>query len=165
MSIHISIIKEENNLASPPDEILHEVAYYTLTQCKQHTAELAISMVNTIAMTQLNQQFRHKNQATNVLAFPCEMPANTFNNVLGDVVLCAPIINDEAQQQRKSTVSHWSHLLIHGTLHLLGYDHQTTADAIVMEQLEIKLLSHWDYPNPYQITTTTQTQEASRDET
>ena len=153
---NIQINQSDPKLTIPPIAMLQEVADYTLCQMKgiAQPLELSISLVDEIEMQQLNHQFRNNDKPTNVLAFPCDMPCDTFNTVLGDIILCAPVINTEAEVQHKTLAAHWSHLMIHGTLHLLGFDHQTTMEAYNMEQREIQLLAHWDHPNPYELTVT-----------
>jgi probable rRNA maturation factor len=84
-----------------------------------------------------------------VLSFPAELPDTIELPLLGDVVLCAPVVAEEARLQGKSPEAHWAHLTIHGVLHLLGHDHQEPGEAAVMEGLEIKLLESLGFPNPY----------------
>jgi probable rRNA maturation factor len=98
----------------------------------------------------LNRQWRGKDYATNVLSFPADTPAVEGVRVLGDVVLCAPVIVREAVEQGKSPESHWAHLVIHGVLHLLGFDHTDGPGAGRMEAREAALLSGLGFPNPYE---------------
>lgn len=115
-----------------------------------HKSELVIRIVDEAEGAALNQRYRHKPGATNVLSFPCqENFAITTSNLLGDVVICAPIVFREARLQSKETRAHWAHLVIHGVLHLLGYDHQTDSQADTMEKLEIRILKGLGYPDPY----------------
>ena len=103
----------------------------------------------------LNNQYRGKQSATNVLSFPSDIPADIGSCLdfaqLGDIVLCAELVEHEAEQQGKPLKAHWAHLLIHGVLHLLGYDHDTEDNATRMENLEIKALERLGFPNPYLI--------------
>jgi probable rRNA maturation factor len=100
--------------------------------------------------TQLNLDYRGKDYATNILSFPFEAPPIPLdNNHLGDLVLCHPVVLKEAQEQHKNIQHHWAHLLIHGMLHLQGYDHLNDDDAEQMESLEIKILKQMGYQNPY----------------
>lgn len=108
--------------------------------------ELTLRLVDKIESAALNQQYRHKQGPTNVLSFPFELGTA---NYLGDIVICVPLVAEEATTQHKFWQAHWAHLVIHGVLHLLGYDHITAADAAIMEAYEIKLLASLDYPNPY----------------
>ncbi|MDP2751328.1 MAG: rRNA maturation RNase YbeY [Rhodocyclaceae bacterium] len=92
----------------------------------------------------LNHQYRGKETATNVLSFDYEDPPG------GDIVLCVPVVLREAREQKKTPEAHFAHLIVHGTLHLQGYDHETTPDAELMERQECKLLARLGYPNPYE---------------
>ncbi len=111
-------------------------------QCDE--AEVTVRIVDVPEMTALNTQFRGQNKPTNVLAFPLETAP-----LVGDVVICAPVVVLEAKVQKKSLKAHWAHLTIHGILHLLGYDHMTSVEAEQMEGLEIDLLKKLGFPNPY----------------
>ena len=115
-------------------------------------AEVTLRLTDATEVQRLNQQFRDKNKPTNVLSFthePFEHEAES--DYLGDIVLCAPVIEQEATLQKKDSLAHWAHLTIHGVLHLLGYDHEIEADAAIMEQIEIDLLMELKYDNPYDI--------------
>ncbi|HET8705319.1 MAG TPA: rRNA maturation RNase YbeY [Pseudomonadales bacterium] len=117
--------------------------------------ELSIRLVDNEESAELNQTYRHKTGPTNVLSFPFESPeAVEFDDeaeLLGDLVICAPVVEKEATEQKKLLQSHWAHMVIHGTLHLLGYDHIEEADAEEMEALEIKLMEKLGYDNPYRV--------------
>ena len=99
---------------------------------------------------QLNHQYRQKDKPTNVLSFPFEVPEGIDINLLGDLIICADVVIKEAQEQNKKCDDHWAHLVIHGCLHLLGYDHIKENEATEMESIEIKLLSTLGIDNPYQ---------------
>jgi probable rRNA maturation factor len=111
--------------------------------------ELTIRIVDEEESQELNSQYRGKDKPTNVLSFPFEAPAEIELNLLGDLVICAPVVAKEAVEQSKPEIAHWAHMVIHGTLHLQGYDHIEDDEAEVMENLEIKILSQLGYPNPY----------------
>lgn len=111
--------------------------------------ELTIRIVDEHEGQYLNQRWRGKTGPTNVLSFPFESPPEVPIPLLGDIVVCAPVVLREAEEQHKSSTAHWAHLVIHGTLHLLGYDHIEDADADIMEALEIEILAKLTYPNPY----------------
>lgn len=118
--------------------------------------EVSVQMLDTDSMRALNHQYRNKDSATNVLSFESGMPmlCNSETQkllVLGDLVFCPEVIASEAQQQGKSEAGHWAHMVVHGTLHLCGYDHLDTTDATEMENLEISILSGIGISNPYQI--------------
>lgn len=97
----------------------------------------------------LNRQWRGPDHATNVLSFPADLPSGTDLNLLGDIVLCAPVIAREAREQDKSADDHWAHLIIHGLLHLRGYDHISSDLAERMETREIELLRTLGIADPY----------------
>lgn len=135
----------------PKNSLLQRWAKITLPSSKKVTTNLRI--VNVAEMTALNERYRKKNGATNVLAFPFTRPPGVKLkiNILGDVVLCAAVINQEAEVQHKSPDQHWAHMVIHGMLHLQGYDHVEEVAAAEMESLEIKLLQQLGFANPYQV--------------
>ena len=115
----------------------------------KENVELSIRVTDREEISELNKTYRNKDGATNVLSFPAELPAELELPLLGDLVICAPVVEDEAKQQGKTLQAHWAHMIIHGTLHLLGYDHIDDSDAEIMENLEIKLLTSLEFPNPY----------------
>ncbi|HEU0307005.1 MAG TPA: rRNA maturation RNase YbeY [Lysobacter sp.] len=118
-------------------------------------ADLAIRIVGTKEARALNHHFRGKDYATNVLSFPAELPQGLPKGVklplLGDLVICAPVVAREAKEQKKPLADHYAHLTVHGALHLLGWDHENEADAICMEQLEREILAEMGIEDPYVI--------------
>ena len=108
-----------------------------------------IRIVDEEEAKRLNKEFRNINKATNVLSFPADIPKEVGINFLGDVIICAPLVCKEAVAQDKNPNSHWAHLLIHGILHLQGYDHNNVEQAEEMENLEIKILEEIGIKNPY----------------
>lgn len=116
---------------------------------QRDAAEVSIRIVGEAEGAELNRTWRHKDYATNVLSFPAELPPGIRSPLLGDLVICAPVVIREAAQQGKSPEAHWAHLVVHGTLHLLGYDHETGAEAEAMEALETRMLAGLGYPDPY----------------
>jgi probable rRNA maturation factor len=117
----------------------------------QQDTEIVVRIVDETESTALNEQYRHKQGATNILSFPVKIPDGVALdiNLLGDLVVCAPVLAKEAQQQGKKLHDHWAHIIIHGVLHLLGYDHLDDAQAEEMEGKEITLLQQLNIPNPY----------------
>jgi probable rRNA maturation factor len=113
-------------------------------------AELTLRLVDEPESRALNKRYRGKSAPTNVLSFPSELPAELEIPLLGDIVICAPLVAEEASSQGKPAEAHWAHLVIHGVLHLLGHDHQEEAEAGKMEALEIELLASLGFPNPYE---------------
>jgi len=113
------------------------------------TGELTIRIVDEAESADLNQQYRNKPGPTNVLSFPYDPEPGIANRLLGDIVICAPVVEQEALEQNKSLLAHWAHMVIHGTLHLLGYTHELDNDAVEMESLETELLLRLNFPPPY----------------
>lgn len=124
-----------------------------LAKSKRAPRQMTVRIVELDEITQLNQQYRQKTGPTNVLSFPFElppgMPPEVIEAALGDVVVCAAVVRREADEQGKSLVAHWAHMIVHGTLHLLGFDHIQDDDAQQMETLEIAVLDELGYANPY----------------
>ena len=113
-------------------------------------AEVVIRIVDEAEMIQFNEHYRDKKGSTNILSFPFEAPEGVDNYLLGDMLVCAPVVEKEAQQQKKELDHHWAHMIVHGVLHLLGYDHVDDQDAEEMEELEIKILKKIKIKNPYE---------------
>jgi probable rRNA maturation factor len=116
--------------------------------------EVTVRVVDEAESRELNRRYRSKDRATNVLAFPAADPvdftgAEVGGWPLGDLVLCGPVIVREADEQGKAVVAHWGHMLVHGTLHLLGYDHGTEDEAARMERLEARILATRGVADPY----------------
>ncbi|MCH8529634.1 MAG: rRNA maturation RNase YbeY [Saccharospirillum sp.] len=115
--------------------------------------ELSIRLVDEAEARTLNRDYRGKDYATNVLSFPFELPPDIEDPeaaaLLGDLVLCAPVVAQEAVDQDKPLFDHWAHLVVHGTLHLLGHDHIEPAEADAMEALEVEILNQLGIANPY----------------
>ncbi|MGQ0586310.1 MAG: rRNA maturation RNase YbeY [Gammaproteobacteria bacterium] len=112
--------------------------------------EVTVRIVGPAESRRLNRRYRKKDQPTNVLSFPYDDPAPGRQRVLGDVVICAAVVNREAREQGKRPAAHWAHMVVHGALHLLGFDHIEPADARVMEGRERAILARLSFPDPYQ---------------
>lgn len=115
-------------------------------------AEVTLRVVDSEEMTALNSQYRNKKGPTNVLSFPFDLPQDIKVNtpMLGDIIICAEVVNREAAEQNKARDAHWAHMVVHGIYHLLGYDHENDADAEKMEALEVNTLQLLGFANPYQ---------------
>ncbi len=111
--------------------------------------ELTIRLVNAEESQQLNNQYRSKNKPTNVLSFPFEVPDGIELNLLGDLIICIEVMKQEAKEQNKALFDHWAHLVIHGCLHLVGFDHISDSEALEMESIEITILEKLGVTNPY----------------
>ncbi|WP_439102781.1 rRNA maturation RNase YbeY [Congregibacter sp.] len=147
---------------SPDDETLLRAAKTALAVGSPETGkhwEAALRIVDKPEMQQLNGQYRAKDKPTNVLSFSADLPADVTLDLLGDIIICAPIVREEAMSQGKSLAAHWDHLLIHGVLHLLGFDHEIDAEATHMESLETRALATLGWPCPYNADRATQTSQ------
>jgi len=135
----------------PPKSRLVEWAQ-TAAGARAARLELAIRVVTPAESRRLNRDYRGKDRPTNVLSFPSgaavALPAPA---PLGDLAICAGVVAREARAQNKSLAAHWAHMVVHGTLHLLGYDHEAEADARRMERRERTVLARLGFPNPYQV--------------
>ena len=112
--------------------------------------EIAIRVVSSEESRELNHTYRGKGNATNVLSFPFEQPPGLCLPILGDLAVCHDVVSEEAQTQNKALAHHWAHMIVHGTLHLLGYDHIEDDEAEEMESLEVKILGQLGIDDPYQ---------------
>jgi probable rRNA maturation factor len=120
-------------------------------------AEISLRLVDETEMRALNHRYRGRDGATNVLSFPADLPPGLPDDaelsLLGDIVICAPVVRREASEQNKSEAAHWDHMLVHGVLHLLGYDHVDDDEAECMEALERDTLAELGHSDPYALTT------------
>jgi probable rRNA maturation factor len=116
---------------------------------RRKATEVSVRIVDIEEGQALNLQYRGRDYATNVLSFPVELPPGVNLPLIGDLVICAPVVAREAAEQGKKPADHWAHLTIHGTLHLLGYDHIDEAEAETMEALETKVLAGLGIADPY----------------
>ncbi|MGE5241978.1 MAG: rRNA maturation RNase YbeY [Bacteroidota bacterium] len=116
---------------------------------RRQRASVGVRIVGSRESAALNSRFRRRNHATNVLSFAFEAPPGTRSDHLGDLVICAPVVRSEAREQNKPARAHWAHMVVHGILHLRGYDHRKRRDAAVMENMEIRILKELGFANPY----------------
>jgi probable rRNA maturation factor len=121
----------------------HQFRRWVLAALRQN-AEIALRIVDTDEGRELNHTYRGKDYATNVLTFPLH-----DDPLMGDIILCAPVVAREATEQNKTLEAHYAHLTVHGVLHLQGYDHETDEDAGLMEALEVQIVTKLGYPDPY----------------
>ena len=117
----------------------------------QEDLELTLRIVQKEEIQTLNREYRHKDYPTNVLSFPADWDIPEEPRLIGDIVVAAEVVNQEATEQNKSAKAHWTHIIIHGFLHLLGYDHIEEQDAEVMEDLERKILQKLGISDPYSV--------------
>jgi len=132
----------------PADDSIRGWVVAALT-ARSAPVQLTVRIVGMAESRQLNENYRHREGPTNVLSFPFSEPGLLQPPLLGDVVICAPLVAREAQEQAKVLEAHWAHLVIHGVLHLLGFDHLTAPQAREMEQREKDILKSLGYPDPY----------------
>lgn len=144
--VDLQIACTDENL---PDEQTFQHWVNTALQSENKAYELTIRLVDREESQQLNYQYRNKNSPTNVLSFPFEAPVGIELDLLGDLVICAEVVKQQATEQNKPLSAHWAHMVIHGCLHLLGFDHINEQEAETMEQLEIELLASIGIADPY----------------
>lgn len=146
LDLDIQVATDYANL--PDAKVLETWALAALSSSDKHF-ELTIRIVDKAEIQELNASYRGKDKPTNVLSFPFEAPEHIELDLLGDLVICADVVHDEANEQGKDETAHWAHMVIHGVLHLIGYDHIDDIEAEEMEGLEIKILHELGYTNPY----------------
>ncbi|MGQ3891462.1 rRNA maturation RNase YbeY [Legionella sp. CNM-4043-24] len=114
--------------------------------------ELTLRLVNSDEISELNKTYRKKDGPTNVLAFPSSLPEHISldHAFLGDIIVCPEVLATESVEQQIPLNAHWAHIIIHGTLHLLGYDHYEEPDITNMQTMETRLMTHFGFPNPWQ---------------
>jgi len=150
MSVDLQIISTSQALPSQQQF----TQWVALASQQRANAEVLVRVVDEAESAELNLTYRQKTGPTNVLSFPFErpegLPAEALDvEYLGDLVICAPLVDEQAKQQCKPVFEHWAHLVIHGCLHLQGYDHIDAVDAEVMERLEVTLLDSIGIDDPY----------------
>ena len=150
--IFVEVQRLTDSVTTPDDQEFKRWVGVALAG-KRQQADVVIRIVDREEARQFNLQYRQKDYATNVLSFPAErpegIPANVAGSVLGDLLICAPVVAEEAKSQGKQELDHWAHLSVHGVLHLLGYDHEVESEAAVMESLEVEILKELGVSDPY----------------
>jgi probable rRNA maturation factor len=144
VDIQVACTSEE-----PPDEDSIRRWVDAAIRDERESTELSVRIVEKEESQSLNQQYRGAKGATNILSFPFEAPTPEPLPLIGDLVICAPVVVDEAKQQQKPPEAHWAHMIIHGVLHLLGYDHHNEHEAYIMESLETEILQGLGFAPPY----------------
>lgn len=132
----------------PTDEQLFAWAAAAI-ESEEDEVEMVIRLVDEQESQQLNRDYRGKDNPTNVLSFPFEAPPEVPLSLIGDLVICVPLVAQEAAQQQKALAAHWAHMVVHGALHLQGYDHQDDHEAQIMEDREREILDTLQFPDPY----------------
>jgi probable rRNA maturation factor len=146
ITLDLQVACDQQNLPTPANFKLWLNA--ALSEVKPN-AEVTVRLVDTAESQQLNEQYRGKDRPTNVLSFEFDAPPMVELDLLGDLIICKQVIEKEAIEQEKNLLDHWAHMVVHGSLHLLGYDHIDNDQAIVMETLEKKILATLAIDDPY----------------
>ena len=137
------------NQPVPSALVVQEWLNTLFVQQQLASGEVTVRIVESSEGQALNQAYRQKDTATNVLSFPFEAPEGMTMDFLGDIVICAEVVNREASAQHKTRDAHWAHMIVHGVLHLLGFDHINEVDAEQMEALEVEILNKLGIDDPY----------------
>ncbi|WP_435248733.1 rRNA maturation RNase YbeY [Vibrio sp. nBUS_14] len=149
MSIELDLqIAVENEQGLPTEQDIQLWLNKTISQF-QESAELTVRIVDTEESHQLNHDYRGKDKPTNVLSFPFEAPPGMELDLLGDLIICRQVVEKEAEEQNKPLLAHWAHMVVHGSLHLLGYDHIEDDEAEEMESLETEIMQTMGFEDPY----------------
>lgn len=150
---HVKLDLEKAEKSEEPPSRDEFQQWVDLALVDDRSAQVSIRLVDKCESQTLNKKYRNKDKPTNVLSFPMELPDDLIAEMdiamLGDLVICSSIVENEAKQQAKKSRDHWAHIVIHGMLHLQGYDHVLESDAETMENLEINLLKKIGIDNPY----------------
>ncbi len=147
MTLELEVQRASTAAALPGDDDF--LSWVRAALADHADALLTIRIVDREESRALNQRYRGKDAPTNVLSFPADLPPEIELPLLGDIVICAPLVAAEARNQGKPEMDHWAHLTVHGVLHLLGHDHQQHEQAKLMEGLEIRLLAALGIADPY----------------
>lgn len=149
MAIELDLqLAVENETNLPSQALIQQWLDQTITPF-QADAEITVRIVDEAESHQLNFDYRGKDKPTNVLSFPFEAPPGIELNLLGDLIICRQVVEAEAQEQSKPVLAHWAHMVVHGSLHLLGYDHIQDDEAEEMEALETEIMLSMGFEDPY----------------
>ncbi|WP_061019515.1 rRNA maturation RNase YbeY [Vibrio splendidus] len=149
MSIELDLqLAVENEQGLPTEQDIQLWLDKTIPQF-QENAELTVRIVDIQESHQLNHEYRGKDKPTNVLSFPFEAPPGIELDLLGDLIICRQVVEKEAEEQSKPLLAHWAHMVVHGSLHLLGYDHIEDDEAEEMESLETEIMQTMGFEDPY----------------
>ena len=148
MNLHVDIQIACDSEGSPDEQSIQRWVSAAIRNEREDT-ELSVSIVDECEGKSLNEKYRGASGPTNVLSFPFDDKLPVPIPLIGDLVICAPVVAREAQEQNKALDAHWAHMIVHGVLHLLGYDHQQEQQACIMESLETDILQNLGFPPPY----------------
>ena len=147
MTVELEVQRAASGGGLPSDADF--LAWVEVALADRPEAMLTIRIVGLEESRSLNRRYRDRDAPTNVLSFAAELPPDIGLPLLGDIVICAPLVDAEARAQGKPVGEHWAHLTVHGVLHLLGHDHQQADEAEIMEALEVRLLAGLGIADPY----------------
>jgi probable rRNA maturation factor len=148
MNLHVDIQIACESEDSPDEQSIQRWVSAAIRD-EREDAELSVRIVGEQEGKNLNETYRGASGATNVLSFPFDDKLPKQIPLIGDIVICAPVVAKEAQEQKKPLDAHWAHMIVHGVLHLLGYDHHQEQQAFIMESLETDILQGLGFPPPY----------------
>jgi probable rRNA maturation factor len=143
-------VERGSRLRAPSGRALRDWASAALGP-RTGSVELAVRLVGAAESRRLNRHYRGKDRPTNVLSFPAAVRGVVQPRPLGDIVICPAVLRREAREQGKRERAHWAHLMVHGVLHLVGYDHEDDSDARRMERREVAVLRRLGFDNPYAV--------------
>ena len=147
-------IQRATTSINTPDDNQFQLWVNAIDVQQDKSFSLSIRIVEEPEARQFNREYRNRDYATNILSFPVELPkglpVEVRQSLLGDLLICAPVVAREAREQKRPEADHWAHLTVHGILHLLGYDHEQDEAALVMESLEKEILNKLGISDPYQ---------------
>ena len=149
MRLQLSVQYAAARAGLPAKSTLQRWARAALHGSSRRRVALGVRIVGSAESASLNRRFRRRPGPTNVLSFPFEAPSGIRSELLGDLVICASVVRREARTQHKPLRAHWAHMVVHGILHLRGYDHLNLHDATVMEKKEIRILKELGFADPY----------------
>lgn len=147
--IHVEL---QNASTFPAIPSKRQFTLWAVAATRKENAEIVVRVVDEKESADLNGQYRGKKGPTNVLSFPFQAPPGMATDILGDIIICAPVVEREAKEQGKSLQAHWVHMVVHGVLHLQGYDHIEENEAVIMESEEIAIMNGLGFPDPYEET-------------
>ena len=145
----VDIQLADSSVKTPDAQHIRGWVAAVFTTLERSPLALTVRVVGEEEMAKLNRRYRGRNQPTNVLSFPIESLPGMHTDLLGDIVVCGPVVDREAAIQHKSPMGHWAHIVVHGMLHLFGYDHESDQEATAMETLEKSVLGRLGFSDPY----------------
>ena len=150
MTDAVDIQLADGSTKTPDAQQIRDWAAAVFTALERSPLALTVRVVGEEEMAKLNRRYRGRDQPTNVLSFPIEPLPGMCTDLLGDIVVCGPVVDREAMIQHKPLMGHWAHMVVHGMLHLFGYDHESDQEATAMETLEKSVLEGLGFSDPYQ---------------